>query len=447
MKKLKKIVRLSLSLAIGLSLFSCNNQTNDFISETPFAQEELLESFTANGYVNYKVSRFFAFETMQEFSNTYSWENATLSKKPVVIYNSITGEPRFYEFRVIKGNEEVGAISCVANKKEGKPVRYVLPYASEIKKSTSRSIICGQNKIVDASYPTKLITKDFSTSRALDTNTGTEYSQPVETEVTVKELILSADDDLLATLGLDDKEKYEEALRLLEEQEKKDSEYWAFIDSVEKNILEVTDEELLSIARNANTWADDYQVVLKEWYDKIDWTGNFGEYCGPNCMAFITLGFGKDSGYKDCPTSNNDDDLKALYNKFGETIGTGPKVYSELSNGLAALTNYKLEPDFLHFFDTIKNNIDSTGYPSVSLRSSKLFQEWSKLQWHYRVIIGYRYSYPIKYHQFLWWNWTTNETERYYIMHDNGSDSGLNGEFLEIENTYYLLWSAHVIKK
>ena len=137
-----------------------------------------------------------------------------------------------------------------------------------------------------------------------------------------------------------------------------------------------------------------------------------------------------------------------MYDNFGSTIGTGPKVYSQLSEGLSKLTNFKLETDFLHFFDTVKNNIDNTGYPSVSLRSSRLFEGWDKLAWHYRVIMGYKYEYPTYRHQFLWWSWDVNATERYYIIHDNGTDCDISkGERIEHENTYYLLWSAHVVKK
>ena len=435
-----------LSIILSFGLLGCNpDQNGDSNLDTPYESDNMLESLSSQGFVNYKVSRFFALEAMNNFSSYYSWEDAKLSDKPIVIYNSLTEEPRFYEFRVIKDGNEVGAISCVANKKEGEPVRYILPYATQVQETVSRGLLNQDNKLIDAGYPSKIISKNLRTSRAIDVLSGEDYSAPLETEVSAKEIIMNADEELLKQLGLDDKEKYEEAIRYYEEEETKLSEYWAFIDSVEENIINVSDEELLENSSITRNWKEDDKVVLGKWYNIRYWPNYFGEYCGPNCMAFITLGFGSESGFEDCPTRYDYEKIKNVYDKFSEEIGTGPKVYSQLSAGLSKLTNFKLETDFLHFFDTVKNNIDNTGYPSVSLRSSKLFQDWEDLAWHYRVIMGYKYVYPTIYHQFLWWTWTTNETKRYYIMHDNGSDGG--SEFTEIENTYYLLWSAHVVKK
>lgn len=451
MKK-KRMVKpvLAVLLLTGLGFYGCKGpeQASEVETPTPYADDNLLCIFAGEGFVNYKVSRFFALEAMNNFSSHYSWEGASLSDKPVVIYNSLTEEPRFYEFRVIKDGKEVGAISCVANKKEGEPVRYILPYATPVQETVTRSLLNQNNKLIDTGYPSKIVSKNFKTSRAIDVSNGEDYSEPVETEVSAKEIIMNADEELLKQLGLDDKEKYQEAMRHYEEEESKLSDYWAFIDSVENNIINVTEEELLNaMSSGSRNWQADTIVTLDRWYNKKDWTPSFGEYCGPNCMAFITLGFGNESGYTDCPTVNNYWKLKALYDTFGETIGTGPKVYSQLSDGLSKLTNFKLEPDFLHFFDTVKNNIDNTGYPSVSLRSSRLFEGWDKLAWHYRVIMGYKYEYPTYRRQFLWWVWDENATERYYIIHDNGTDSDDTGECVEHENTYYHLWSAHVVKK
>ena len=452
MKK-KRMVKpvLAVLLLTGLGFYGCKGteQASEVETTTPYADENLLCTFAGEGFVNYKVSRFFALEAMNNFSSHYSWEGASLSDKPVVIYNSLTEEPRFYEFRVIKDGKEVGAISCVANKKEGEPVRYILPYATPVQETVTRSLLNQDNKLIDAGYPSKIVSKNFKTSRAIDVLSGEDYSEPVETEVSAKEIIMNADEELLKQLGLDDKEKYQEAMRHYEEEEAKLSDYWAFIDSVENNIINVSEEELLNaMSANSRNWQADNKVVLDRWYSKKLWRPSFGEYCGPNCMAFITLGFGNESGYPDCPTEYEYTKVKSVYDNFGETIGTGPKVYSQLSEGLSKLTNFKLETDFLHFFDTVKNNIDNTGYPSVSLRSSKLFEGWDKLGWHYRVIMGYKYVYPTYHYQFLWWTWDVNGTERYYILHDNTTDSDpLTGECIEHENTYYLLWSAHVVKK
>ncbi len=133
--------------------------------------------------------------------------------------------------------------------------------------------------------------------------------------------------------------------------------------------------------------------------------------------------------------------MSLFYKKFADEIGDGPKVFSQLSDGLSKLTNYKLSTDAFHIWSTISSNMRDTGYPSVSLRSSKSLFD---LAWHYRVIIGLKSEEYEKNNRFLFWSWTTYYNDNYYYMHDNGSDGN---NFWENSGKLYQFWSAHVVSK
>ena len=61
----------------------------------------------------YKISRYFANIAMKEFSETNGWKSAILSEYPIIIYSTHSdNQPRYYEFRVLVDNTEVGAVTC-----------------------------------------------------------------------------------------------------------------------------------------------------------------------------------------------------------------------------------------------------------------------------------------------------------------------------------------------
>jgi hypothetical protein len=119
-------------LAVGaiaaLLLSGCENvfdvpavETNGRTA-TPFADEDSLNAIAAmDGFVDWKVARFFALNELDDSRIGNSWEGAWLSEYPLVVYNGETGNPRYYEFRVIRGDSELGAITCVAEKAKARP--------------------------------------------------------------------------------------------------------------------------------------------------------------------------------------------------------------------------------------------------------------------------------------------------------------------------------------
>lgn len=213
-----KIIILTVILTFGF--VGCKNEMTDedtFISTTPYANEFELDALRNSGFVDYKIARFFALSEMAAFTEINSWQNSTLSDLPIIIYNSETDEPRYYEFRVIRNNTEIGAIACVAQKSEGEPVQYVMPYATEVSPIISRSVINTSSKFIDIGYPSKLVSKNLITNRS--ENATTEELEIYEVDIKVKDLLETATPELLNDLGITSDEIYNQ---YIEEQKKEE---------------------------------------------------------------------------------------------------------------------------------------------------------------------------------------------------------------------------------
>ena len=166
---MKKVKFASFSSAIimivtGLVIGCRNDIVENEIKEnyvTPYADTELLDSIAnTDGFIHWKVARFFALNDLDDHRTENSWADAWLSEYPLVIYNTETGNPRYYEFRILKANKEVGAISCAVDKGEGSPVQYVLPFVHSIGRKTSRLVGNNTGKLVDRGYPSRLLAQD-----------------------------------------------------------------------------------------------------------------------------------------------------------------------------------------------------------------------------------------------------------------------------------------------
>lgn len=121
-------------------------------SGTPYASVEELDSVTNLGseYVYWRVSRAFALIELENFRTTENWEGTSLSEKPVLIY-SAKSQPKYYEFRIIDGDKEIGTITAIAQKKDGDPTAYVLPYAPSY---NTEALSKGRGiRIIDNGYP------------------------------------------------------------------------------------------------------------------------------------------------------------------------------------------------------------------------------------------------------------------------------------------------------
>lgn len=197
MKKLKFGIAISF-ITIAMVMSSCKNNLvetsesskNYSTSTTPYASESELAELSKNGFVNYKIARYYANIAMQQFSETNEWENAKVSDYPLVIYNSNAENPKFYEFRIIKDNKEVGAIACVANSSDGEAVQYIMPFATEISQENARNVSNSEGKLVAINYPSNIGVKTKKTARVINSSSDNLLSAENGEEISVLDFMV-----------------------------------------------------------------------------------------------------------------------------------------------------------------------------------------------------------------------------------------------------------------
>ncbi|MCL2557441.1 MAG: hypothetical protein FWE09_03090, partial [Treponema sp.] len=308
MKAKKIFVGLLGALALGIAscgfpfdgMDSNNNSGGQGLS--PYASvEELSRLAEIEGNVDWRVARFFALKSLQDFRDSNGWEGAVLSERPLIIHSQADGEPRYYEFRVIRGGSEIGAIACVAREDEGYAVQYVLPFASEIGRAAARSVAGGQGALVDAGYPGTLLVKNEATGRMARAATGEADDSEYPVELKIPEFLASLNKEELEELGITSQEEYDWIIANYLEEAEALEDYWLDIAEALDVILGLSEEEILaafapeiSSARATIIRSDRY--ILPGW-EKAASGYQLDGLCGPNVLALITLGLGQNSGY------------------------------------------------------------------------------------------------------------------------------------------------------
>jgi hypothetical protein len=410
---------------------------------TAYANEDELNiAASKTGFVNWKAARFFALDQLAGIREDSGWNNARLSEHPLIIYNAETGEPRYYEFRVIRNGAEIGAIACVAEKTEGAPVQYVLPFANEITEPNARAVSLNEGKLIDAGYPGKLLMRESNGGRSIDAATGAVDETEYPIDVRVKEALENAPAELLEKFGLTSQDLIDQYIADEVKKEKELAVFWEEVDGLTEKILAMSEEELeaafgedaarLSVGTDYSS-----EFLLYDWENKSGWHNFKSVYCGPDTVAFIMLGLGTRSGYPNIPLKNDSDRLLAFYNAVQQNMGAGPKLYQwfngdSLDGGLRRLTGgrYSIGAHWgtlvlSHNWDMVNNSIRRNSLPAISLRMSSLAHVLSSFSWdwHYRTIIGTRKATSYIEAKVLWWTVKTPYwTEGQYRMHDNGFD-------------------------
>jgi len=435
--------------AVSLFIVGCSDieSESEKISSsdtTPYANLSDLNKFAESGFVNYKVARYYALETLENFQDESKFQNGTLSELPLVIYNAKTGEPRYYEFKVLQNGTPVAAITCVANRDEGLPVKYVLPYSDSADESSQRAVSTGSAKFVDSGYPSKLCAKTDS-ERAAESD--------AEVELNVLEALEALSSEELEGLGLGDKSEQEKLKAEIEADREEKAEIWKSIDEATEDILSLSEEELEDKYFSDDEEDSSRKVLytdhemtsrwyLNDWYDTKDWNYS-GGYCGPNCLAFIIAGLGEKSGYNGVPKPYwGSDSINRYYSDIENYVGTGAKSFPTLSNKLRSLTKgrYKLSsstPSYL----SMTSHMASENLPGISLRCSKSVKD---IAFHYRTIVGCRRERAKLILKVFRKKKTINSWyDDFYYMHDNGADGR---DFMENADKWYVIGVRKVIK-
>jgi len=494
MKKLLLIKTIFCLLVFASCKSAVNNEefihpSLDGVSDTdlvtPYADMSLLEntrSATTSDpdIVNWKVARFFAVVEKIEFEDHYeAWKGAKVSEKPIVIYYTNSEKPKYYEFRVIKDNVEVGSITCNASKKEGKPIVYVSEMSHKVLGKVAKELATrsGNARLSMANYPNQFVVeKNSGSARSVEGVQG-EFKDALTCEVLdasklfIEEradvMLEKADAKMLKQLEITEEQRLE-ILKEMKEQEEIDSEMWQDIDSVENEMIAMSDEEIERRVYQGNAqvanqsdigirhveWTEErsiYRNFLDDWYNKREWefsnkgTGSWGA-CGPYACTFITMGLGEKSGYKNVPLSSKEHDkMAAMYDAFENTIGTGPKLISSLDYGMVYHTKYRIERVCSHSWTDVDEHFRSYKLPVISLRSG-----WygNDAGYHYRTIIGVA-TYRTTKHHVIWWywfgwrnkRWTRSYDTNWYYMHDSGVDSkGWYNHYVDGDKRFGNFW-------
>ncbi|MDR3114708.1 MAG: hypothetical protein LBU25_04220 [Treponema sp.] len=427
---------------------------------SPYADLETLERIASDHrYVHWKVARFFALNELDDSRADNGWENTWLSEYPLIIYHADTGAPRYYEFRVIREGTEIGAITGVAEKTEGIPIQFVLPFANELAGENARAVTTGSKKLLDTAYPGRLLMEGATLGRSVDAATGAEDTTVYPAGMKGADFLETASQEQLAAFGISTEELYQQYRSAEEEKLRELAVFWEEVDGLTGNILAMSEEELRDTfgdeaaqARGVSTsYSDTY--LLNDWYSKEKWAAAPG-YCGPNVIAFTMLGLGTKSGHPGIPTTNNKSQLEAYYRAVESRMGKGPKLYywfdgDSLDGWLRTLTGgrYRLGahwgiPLILdHSWNAINASIRGNTLPAISLR-------WPKIEspaggFHYRTVIGTRRANTSLSFKVLWWTvrlplWSYGQ----YRMHDNGAD----GQYWWEGPSLYQFQAARVIK-
>lgn len=411
---------------------SCNaNEYGvDYDGYVPYAGTEELNTIARNSeFVDWKISRIFAVIEKESIKMNECWSNASVSTQPIIIYdNNLI--PKYYEFRILKDGNSIGAITCNARKIAGEPIGFVLDFAPKYEVKGGKKSGQVDEYVVDSGYPSK--TAIVCKSKK-DTDGLAEES--VEFEVSVVEFLDNADTEVLAKLGITTEEMKQELLRNALVKQQQYSEMWRAIESNRSLILATTDQEIAEMySKNSRKsvssrgdWTSTFFAV--PWYNKKDWV-NPGGWCGPSCLAFISIGADCFPGVTWLPVN----DFRTMYAvriSFEKEVGEGPRIWEELAPALEKFTPYKLDLGQigakLHDWGKVNTKMREYNTPAISLRTwAKRNGIWT-WEWHYRVIIGTQQVHREWMEQFLWWKILKQSDSYYYYMHDNGSDASVMG--------------------
>lgn len=433
---MSKFIKLAVYLFAILFIFSCskkNTLTNPYRSnEALYATEEELKNIyeKSDKALYWKMAKFIAYEDFFSMEYEYGWQNASLSKTPIVIYD-VYSNPLYYEYRVIKNGKEIGAVTANVLP-SGAPVAYILSSIKDYTKALDLGL-----KVIDNSYPSVafgVIGKPGDLVSSLIDSKGNKVDPQKTYDIVDMVKILGAD-EVAKIMGQTRSEIVGEYQVRNAELIQIEQDFRLMNEAIE-NVENISEEEMKSIAMpilTRSTVTFDYKI--KYYRDKDVRRSYFDFQCGPSALAWIYYGIYrnyKGRNFNFSETGERIDDLILRKDERDSTYlvtdlieaslttKSGITWPKNLSRGLLIVTSndYSVYGSlrFGRAFDYMK----TAELPLISLRASrliKIFTEWD-WAWHYRVIYGVREE---KYnHKFLWIKWSTYKKKLY--MHDNSSD-------------------------
>lgn len=406
-------------VAMGCSLDYTREGSVRTVHEVPYASQDELENLAmVDGTVDYRVARVLGAVEMQAFLDTCGWSpSAVLSERPVVIYDVSGNQPLYYEFHVIDNGEDMGFVTCVAQKADGDPVKFISKERQEylLEPSIARSLESSDGKahVYDVGYP-RVMPSRLDAARSIT---------PPDDEMSFDEWLAQLTDEELAAGGRTRDELKSEYDGLEDEEASRLEALWKEIDAAKDQLLEVTDEDIIlaSMDRAIGDRMTIEHYVIPQ-FDNIffDQVGYYDIYCAPALLAEILFGYQVQTNRYE---ANDYTKGKEIRDAVKDYLGTGAKYFFGMDDTIRRFSSdeLKLGFHFLHLWDHIVKDLKDNDLPVISLRSGRncVFEAW-----HYRGIIGAKeFRIELKDGRFLWWTWKRYENNKYYYMMDNGADA------------------------
>ena len=294
--------------------------SNEFANAIPYADSLELASFKGdNQVVNHNLIRKLAMIELstEGFNNNMSWDGHKLSEYPVVLYG-FDSKPKFYEFMVLDAEgKEIGTVRTHSRRKTGGVLNQVSDNVKNYQSLTTKS---GVGSKLFADYGGNLYGGFVSKSgdspeTVVDLTTGESENNPKELtdEEILEDLSVSlresaqeatkvtdtiSDTEVKEKLAEDNPEEVETQIdsleqRMHQEHEQRD-EYWAEIEEKSEELLETSDEEIVSKSKGwFSGWFESYndsEYIISEYdvteHDNLS-TGHSTNWCGPYAMGWI----------------------------------------------------------------------------------------------------------------------------------------------------------------
>ena len=398
---------------------------------TPYASVEELEAIAeeSDEYVYWRVARTFALIELEAFREEAVWYNATLSERPVVVYDS-KSRPKYYEYRVLRNGEEIGAVTAVAQKKDGGPTAYVLPNPGDYSGLQTKG---SGFKVVANMYPRVaygLVTKSGEdVNVAVDPVSGEVID--VGTDESMVEFLLTANSTELYNVGITNEAQRNELLAIAIEIEKQKLEeanwFWSNVTVYEEEIYSITEEEIQeafnSTATKSTTTTTYY---LSKWNTSLIRDMKLSGKCGPTTVAWIASGY---YGYNStsCPAFTSSirqiTDSTKRWQALAESstfvnICTydGVNAHSrslrdgiEYATGGLYTSRTVLPAINVTMWHWVKDRMQEHQMPVISSRA-----------YHVRAIFGTKHVYKEVWKSWWVFSWIEKSNDYYYRVHDNG---------------------------
>ena len=248
------------------------------------------------------------------FNNNMSWDGHKLSEYPVVLYG-FDSKPKFYEFMVLDAEgKEIGTVRTHSRRKTGGVLNQVSDNVKNYQSLTTKS---GSGSKLFADYGGNLYGGFVSKSgdspeTVVDLTTGESENNPKELtdEEILEDLSVSLRESAQEATKVTDtisdtevKEKMAEnnpgevetqidslGQRMHQEHEQRD-EYWAEIEEKSEELLETSDEEIVSKSKGwFSGWSSSYNDKannIMEYRNNLSFRNDIGDWCGPWAMAWI----------------------------------------------------------------------------------------------------------------------------------------------------------------